>query len=695
MLKRVLGLFCLLTAAVWAQSANLDVFMATLSTANEVPPIALEASGIAVLWVHTVRDASGQITSGTVDFDVYYNFPGPITLQGLHIHPGAAGVNGGVVIPTDLAAGDRAIVDATGRGVVKRQSNITADNAAGLAALRGLFTNPEGYYVNMHSSVNAGGVIRGQVRRAEWTVLMGPMSPAQEVPPIDINASGFASITAIRSFSPNGAFESGIAEFDIDYRFPEQVTFTGLHIHGAPAGVNGGVLIGTTVGGGANSVLADPSGAGHLSYAVQVTTNAGAIGALHGLFSNPEGYYANLHTTVFGGGVIRAQLKRAEEAQFRVTMSTANEVPPIAGLDAQGIALIDVRLLRDATGAATVGRVLFDVNHRFPGATTFTGLHIHDAKAGENGSVTIGTDLGGGARSVASDSGFGNISRRVHISSGTALASLNLLLMNPENHYANLHTTVNGGGAVRSQLAPARTNNPAIRAVISSVSDPTLRTVGLGGLMTIFGNDLSKVASDIDAVTGDRLPTTANGTSVTIGGKNAPLVVLGNEPGLNPPDYIVAQVPFDTPTGSQPVIVRNSNGASSATNVTVATTAPGIYFDSVGGIVVRATDFSLIRPDNAAAAGDSIAIIVTGLGQTTPALATGQIPPAEGTFLTANPTVTIGGQAATVVGAGAVPGLIGTYAVVVRMPANVPAGRAAVVVRMGDATSNSASIAVR
>jgi uncharacterized protein (TIGR03437 family) len=456
------------------------------------------------------------------------------------------------------------------------------------------------------------------------------------------------------------------------------------------------VLINTGIGGGAQSVTADPSGAGSLRYGVPVTSSmTAAIGALHGLFNNPQGYYANLHTTVFGGGVIRGQLAIAETAQFRVNMSPANEVPPIAGLDAQGIALLDMRYLRDATGAATIGRVTFDVNHRFPGQTQFTGLHIHDARAGVNGSVTIGTDLGGGARSVMSESGFGNISRRVHVSAGTALASLNSLLMNPENHYVNLHTSVNSGGAVRSQLGAARTANPTVRAIISSVSDPSLTTVGLGGLMTIFGNDLLKVASDLDGVVGGQAPTTANGTSVTIGGRAAPLVVLGNVETFNPPDYIVAQVPFDTPTGSQPVVVRNSNGASQSFNVNVATVAPAIYFDSVGAIVVRSTDFSLIRPDNAARAGDSIAIIVTGLGQTTPALGTGQIPSQDGWFLAANPTVTIGGRTATVTGAGAVPGMLGTYAVVVRMPDGVPAGNATVVVRMGEAASNSASIAVR
>ena len=38
---------------------------------------------------------------------------------------------------------------------------------------------------------------------------------------------------------------------------------------------------------------------------------------------------------------------------------------------------------------------------------------------------------------------------------------MNSLVQNPEKHYANLHSRVNPGGVVRSQLLPANTAAPA------------------------------------------------------------------------------------------------------------------------------------------------------------------------------------------------------------------------------------------
>src|SRR2546429_286304 len=80
----------------------------------------------------------------------------------------------------------------------------------------------------------------------------------------------------------------------------------------------------------------------------------------------------------FSGGVIRAQLRRAEKVEFQVTMSTANEVPPIAGVDASGPAKFSTWVLRGDDGAPVSAVSLFDVNFRLPAPSTVTGLHIHD-----------------------------------------------------------------------------------------------------------------------------------------------------------------------------------------------------------------------------------------------------------------------------------------------------------------------------
>jgi uncharacterized protein (TIGR03437 family) len=700
MIKKLFGLACLVTGSVIAQTADTTMFIAALSTNNEIPAItAINASGTSTFYVHTMRDASGQITSGSIDFVANYNFPSQVTLTGWHIHTGDATVNGPVTINTGIGAGANSVdTTASGIGSIRRTANILPTDAAGLAALRGLFTDPAGYYVNMHTTVYAGGVIRGQLRRAESVTLLGTMSTKNEVPAINQNASGLIAVTAIRAFDANSRLVAGQVNFDVDYSFPAKVTLTGFHIHSSPAGVNGPVTINTGIGSGAASVATPDSGAGSLNFDVEVLPgNRAAADTLNGLFDDPNSYYANIHTTDFPGGMIRSQLYRTERTLFPISMSPANEVPAITGYDASALGNIDVRSIRDGSGNITAARVGFDVNYRFPGAAIFTGMHIHDAKAGVNGAVTINTGIAATAgNSVVSETGFGNLYRRALVSEGGALASLNDVMTNPENHYANLHTTTYAGGIVRAQLGANNTNAPVIVNVISSVSDPNVKTIGQGGLMTIFGNDLAKVPSDLTGLLTNKMPTSVGGTEVTIGGLRAPILMIGFVPNAKPAWYIVAQAPFETPTGPQQVVVKSSNGTSSAFSAPVAAVAPAVYFDGVSGIVFKADNFSQVRPDNPARAGDNLVVLATGLGQTTPALATGEIPGTVDTYITkAIATVTLGGKAALVIGSGALPGTPGTYLTLFKAAADTPAGNQPLVLKVGAATANTVSIPVK
>ncbi len=694
MKKTIAALFALVASA-FAQRSETVTFLASLSPANEVPPVSTDARGTALLYAHVMRDAQNQIVSGSVDFVILYTFPGETTFTGLHIHSGAAGVNGPVTVNTGIAAGANSVtIAAPFRGILSRQAQVTPDNTAGLATLRGMFENPAGYYVNLHSTVNPGGVIRGQVMRAESTTLLGLMSPANEVPAItNVTASGVGAIEAVRAYD-NGRLAAGVVTFDVNYTIPGDSTITGLHIHSGAAGVNGPVIINTGITGAA-SVTAPANGMGSLIYPVEVNTAvATQVSTLEGLFDSPGDYYVNLHTSVNPGGLIRSQLFDTEPISFRTMMSPANEVPPIAGLNASAMGNALIYALRDRTGNVTAARFIFDVNHRFPEATTFTGLHIHDAAAGVNGPVTINSGIAAGERSVVSATGFGNIWRPINVIGGQPLTSLNSVLRNPENHYLNLHTTVNAGGAVRAQLAPANTRMPRIVDIISAVSDTRVRTLAQGGQFTIFGEDLAKVSTNLSGLVGFQLPTAANGTSITMGGIPVPIITLGFEPRNNPSGYIVGQVPFEAPAGNHDVVVTSSNGASNRFQVTVAPIAPAMFFDTVGAFAVRVADFSIVRPESAARAGETIAFVTTGLGQTMPALATGQIPDSAN-IVAAAASLTIGGRDATVLGTTTIPGFPGIYIVLANIPTGLTPGQANVMLRVGAATANVTSLAVR
>ena len=74
-----------------------------------------------------------------------------------HIHNAPAGQNGGVKVDTGLKA-DSAIALTSG-GTTIDKSSITVD----AALAQDIVDNPANYYVNVHSTVHSGGVVRGQL----------------------------------------------------------------------------------------------------------------------------------------------------------------------------------------------------------------------------------------------------------------------------------------------------------------------------------------------------------------------------------------------------------------------------------------------------------------------------------------------------------------------------------------------------
>jgi uncharacterized protein (TIGR03437 family) len=485
---------------------------------------------------------------------------------------------------------------------------------------------------------------------------------------------------------------SGQVIFDTNYTgFAEGTAFTGFHIHDGPAGVNGPVTINTGISGGANALPANPAG-GNLHYEVEVPVAGPAGGTLVGLFSNPANHYINLHTVVSPGGAVRAQLRNTDKMQYAVNLTTANEVPPVTDVEGSAPSVVTVHTVRNAEGAPAAGVAIFDVNYRFAGEQTFTGLHIHNERAGVNGPVTINTGLSG-TNAVTTSTGQGNIYRIVNVSNATGISTLNSLVANPEAHYVNLHTTTKPGGVVRAQLLPANTNLPTVSAVISAVSDPTLRTVAPGGLMTIFGTDLVKMDSDIGrSFDGQKVPTSFNGTSVTVGGKPAALLILMK-------NYIVAQVPTDAAQGDQSLVVRNANGEMrTAGTVRVSNFAPGLYFGPNGGVFSKA-DYSLVEASNPVRPGDLVWAWGTGFGALTgrgsaPRLATGDLPALGSLYDTAPVTITVGGQNATVVASVAAPGYAGLNQILFMVPQGV-SGNVPVVATVGGVRSNSIMLPVR
>jgi len=164
----LLGL-CLLGAAGCSDDtnpSNLPIVMtASLSPANEVPAIANAentGSGAVQITLNVTRDGTGAITGGTAEFHFQLSgFPSSTSIVAAHIHPGAAGVNGGVIVNTGIVAAS----PVTQNGGV--MSFTSAPVAVPAATMQSIVNNPAGFYFNVHSPTNPGGVARGQLNRTQ------------------------------------------------------------------------------------------------------------------------------------------------------------------------------------------------------------------------------------------------------------------------------------------------------------------------------------------------------------------------------------------------------------------------------------------------------------------------------------------------------------------------------------------------
>lgn len=135
-------------------------FTVPLSTGNEVPAISnaeAGASGTAVIALTATKDGSGYVTSATANFQVSVSgLPAGTTVTDAHIHNGNAGVNAGVFVNIGLTAGELAVNNGSG-SVTKNGISVPVDKATAI------LDNPAGHYFNVHTGLNPGGTMRGQL----------------------------------------------------------------------------------------------------------------------------------------------------------------------------------------------------------------------------------------------------------------------------------------------------------------------------------------------------------------------------------------------------------------------------------------------------------------------------------------------------------------------------------------------------
>ena len=143
---------------------NKPTFSASLSPANEVPPITNAEStvnGIANITLNVTKDSAGNITSATATFFVTLGgFPATSVVNIAHIHEGAATCACPVVVNTTISPGQVTVSNGL--------ASFTKDGIAVDAAVaQRIIANPSGFYFNVHTALNTGGVARGTMVRMQ------------------------------------------------------------------------------------------------------------------------------------------------------------------------------------------------------------------------------------------------------------------------------------------------------------------------------------------------------------------------------------------------------------------------------------------------------------------------------------------------------------------------------------------------
>jgi hypothetical protein len=250
--------FGLMIANAQTQKAPTRVFKVTLVGEAETPSGDPVATGTATIRIRArqprlcyqivARDLSGAAAAA-------------------HIHRGAAGAAGPVVIPlrTPNAAGKSS-------GCARVKGSL----------LKAILANPKRYYVNVHTAEFPAGAIRAQLKGAR--PVLGTILHLQLRGTSEPNATGTA-VLRIRKDAGQVCYRLHAANVTLPT--------TAAHIHRGAAGVNGPVVVPFSAPG----TNGESSGC---------TASQGSV--IDDILANRAGFYVNVHTKEHPAGAIRAQL---------------------------------------------------------------------------------------------------------------------------------------------------------------------------------------------------------------------------------------------------------------------------------------------------------------------------------------------------------------------------------------------------
>jgi uncharacterized protein (TIGR03437 family) len=227
-------------------------------------------------------------------------------------------------------------------------------------------------------------------------------------------------------------------------------------------------------------------------------------------------------------------------------------------------------------------------------------------------------------------------------------------------------------GAVPPNVAPTLNVNGTLNA-FAIAAEPGV-PVAPGSIVAIYGAGLAGQAMQNMAIP---VPTSLGGTSVIIGGIEAPLYYVSA-------GQINTQVPFELTAGQPYQLIVSANGAlTTPQTIQLSAVTPGIAASPSG--YARAehnADGSLITEASPAKPGEYVIIYLLGMGPTTVPVASGAVSPSMPLAYTSEvPTVTLNGETVSNIPfSGLTPTVVGLYQIDLQIPLDAPNGDLTLVV---------------
>ncbi|SIN65054.1 CHRD domain-containing protein [Algoriphagus halophilus] len=271
-----------------ARKGQLAEFGAFLIGSEEVPSVSSPGSGAAKI---------SQIDEGTLKFEL--RVANTSNIAAAHLHYAAAGTNGPVVVAlltTPIPGLSNGLI---AEGMIDASKLVGPLAGMSISDLTAEFESGN-IYVNLHTSGNPSGELRGQVSMVEASDNKNygtKLSGANEVPAAMTDATGVAKF----NFSNDGSALS----FQVNVDGIEDVRFA--HIHLAKAGSNGGVIFTLRM----DKVVGPVSGVYAKGEIMPANFSGQMLGGdleiLREAFRTGNAY-VNVHSDDFPGGELRGQV---------------------------------------------------------------------------------------------------------------------------------------------------------------------------------------------------------------------------------------------------------------------------------------------------------------------------------------------------------------------------------------------------